>query len=147
MVRPKTVQRTSYKVETKEKEVAIQFYETEEVRTKVKVPRKVAEYQPYHVKVLVPRTVQMPTTLSYVDPYAVPISQGRNSWMPVIDEIVTRGLGVPVEGSSSSPSSAPQQSVKKIETSDPKKIEPEAVTPPAPELDLSPSNKNDAPKA
>ncbi len=156
MVRPKTVQNTSYKVETKEKEVTVQFYETEEVRTKVRVPRKVAEYQPYHVKVLVPRTVQMPTTLSYVDPYAVPISQGRNSWMPIIGEVVTRGpgvpvAGVPVEGASTSASSAPQQSVKKIETLDPKKdpknSEAESVTPPAPELDLSPSDGKDSPKA
>jgi hypothetical protein len=152
MVRPKTVQRTSYKVETKEKDVEVQFYETEAVTTKVKVPRKVAEYQPYHVKVMVPRTVQMPVTLSYVDPYAVPISQGRNSWMPVIGDVVTYGAGVPVTGSNSPANSAPQQTVKKIETSGPKAsetpaTEPESVTAPAPELDLSPSNKNEAPKA
>ena len=146
MVRPKTVQRTSYKVETKEKDVTIQFYETEEVKTTVRVPRRVAEYQPYQIKVLVPRTVQMPTTLNYVDPYAVPLSQGRNSWMPVIGEIVTRGPAVPVESSSSS--SAPQQAVKKFEISDPKKTtEPEAVTPPAAELDLSPSDGKDPSKA
>lgn len=149
MVRPKTVQRTSYKVEIVEKEVPVQFYETEEVKTKVKVPRKVAEYQPYTVKVLIPRTVQMPTTLSYVDPYAIPLSQGRSAWMPIIggETVISRGPGVPVEGSSSGASSAPQQTLKKVETSDPKKNQPEAVAPPAAEMDLSPSDGKEPPKA
>ena len=156
MVRPKTVQRTSYKLETVEKEVPVQFYETEEVKTKVRVRRDVPEYEPYTVRRLVPRTVQSPVTLSYVDPYAVPLSQGRTSWMPIIgsERVLSVGPGVPVQGSSASPSSsAPQQSVKKFEAvekpaagADADK-EPESVAPPAAEIELSPSDGNDAPKA
>jgi len=103
----------------------------------------------------------MPTTLSYVDPYAVPLSQGRSSWMPIIgsETVISLGAGVPVPSSSSSSSStAPQQSVKKFEaterpaersadkpTTDSK--EPEAVDPPAAVIELSPSDGKDAPEA
>ncbi len=143
MVVPETVQRTTYKLETKEKEVTVQFYETEEVRTKVRVARKIPEYQEYEVKVLVPRTVQLPTALNYVDPYGIRIGEARSNWMPIISgEIVT-----PVVGSSSSPNSVPEQIFKKIEASDPKKkSEPESVKPPSPELELKTSGE-EAPKA
>jgi len=159
MVRPKTVQRTSYKLETVEREVPVQFYETEAVKTKVRVPRQVAEYEPYTVRRLVPRTVQMPTTLSYVDPYAVPLSQGRSSWMPIIgsETVISLGAGVPVPSSSSS-IPAPQQSVKKFEATErpaersaekptTEGKEPESVEPPAAEIELSPSDGKDSPKA
>ena len=143
-------------METVEKEVPVQFYETEEVKTKVRVQRQVAEYEPYTVRRLIPRTVQMPVTLSYVDPYAVPLSQGRNSWMPIIgsERVLSVGPGVPVQGSTTSPSTgsssstAPQQSLKKFEAKETdQKKEPESVDPPAAEIELSPSDGNDAPKA
>lgn len=115
MVRPKTVKRTSYKLETRERVVPIRYYETEAVRTKVKVPRRIAVREPYTITRMVPRTVQSPVTLSYYDPYAVPLSQGRSSWKPII--------GTPTEtilyGESRPAGSEPQQSLKKVDLGDP----------------------------
>jgi hypothetical protein len=137
MVRPKTVQRTSYKLETVEQEIPVQYYETEAVKTKVQVPRRVAEYEPYTVKRLVPRTVQVPQTLSYYDPYAVPLSRGTTSWMPSTSEtVISRGEGVPVNGDSS----APQQGVKKVEMLEIPKSEPT-------EPDATKPENTDAPKS
>jgi hypothetical protein len=85
MVRPKTIERTSYKLETIEEEVPVQFYETEAVKTTVRVPRLVPVYEPYTVRRLVPRVVQSPVVLSYNDPYSVPLSMGRSAWMPATD--------------------------------------------------------------
>ncbi len=156
MVRPKTVQRTSYKLETVEQDVPVQYYETEAIKTKVQVPRRVAEYEPYTVRKLVPRTVQMPITLNYYDPYAVPLSQGTRAWMPAVSEtVIARGEGVPATSSNS----AEQQGVKKVEMSEiPKSpTTPEPITTPDAEakdeadskskLDLSPSDGNKAPQA
>jgi hypothetical protein len=88
------------------------------------VPRRVARYEPYTVRRLVPRIVQSPNVLSYSDPYSVPLSLGRNSWMPAVGEAassssesVTYGEARPADASSSG--SEPQQGVKKVETIDP----------------------------
>ncbi len=110
MVRPKTVQRTSYKLETVEQEVPVQYFETQEVKTKVRVPRQVAEYEPYTVRRLVPRTVQVPITLNYYDPYAVSISRGNSAWMPAIGEtVISRGEGVPVDKGSAETKADPSK--------------------------------------
>ncbi|MEM8734085.1 MAG: hypothetical protein AAGG44_07680 [Planctomycetota bacterium] len=100
MVRPKTVTRTSYKLETVEKEVPVQYYETESVTTTVKVPRRVPRYEEYQVTRLVPRTVSSPVVLNYYDPYATPISQGYSTWLssssvPASSESVQYGTAKP----------------------------------------------------
>jgi hypothetical protein len=82
MVRPKTVQRTSYKIETRERDVPVQFYETEAIKSTVRVARRVPRYEEYEVLKLVPRVVQSPMVLSYVDPYSVPLSMGVSPWLP-----------------------------------------------------------------
>jgi hypothetical protein len=124
MIRPKTVQRTSYKLETVTQEVPVQYYETEAITTTVKVPRRVARYEPYTVRRLVPRVVQSPVIHTYTDPYAVPLSLGQSSWMPVIgstssapangtsSEKVTYGDSRPAEASASDNSG---QRLQKIE--------------------------------
>jgi hypothetical protein len=119
MVRPKTVQRTSYKLETLEREVPVQYYETEAISTTVKVPRRVATYEPYTVRKLVPRTVESPVILSYNDPYSVPLSMGQTSWMPVIE-------------SSSSSTDCPPASTESVIYGAPREVGPadEADTPP-----------------
>ncbi len=80
MVRPKTIKRTTYKLETREREVPVQYYETQSVTTTVRVARRV--WEPYVVERLVPRTVQTPVVLSYYDPYSVPTSRGERPWVP-----------------------------------------------------------------
>lgn len=129
MVRPKTVQRTSYKLETVERDVQVQFYETEAVVTTVKVPRQVARYEPYTVRRLVPRVVQSPVVLSYSDPYSVPLSLGHSAWMPAVPTVggttyngieqVTYGEGRPVDDATAAPdasNSVERRGVQKIET-------------------------------
>lgn len=171
MVRPKTVERTSYKVETVERDVEVRYYETEEVVNVVKVPRRVARYEPYIVRKTVPRVVNSPVVLSYQDPYAIPMAMGQTSWMPAVSdstlstspsrssEKVTYGEGRPVD-ESISPSDDPadvapslddssSQRLKKVETVDPEQdAESEPGDAPSAEsaneggLDLTPSNKD-----
>lgn len=105
MVRPKTVRRTSYKLETVEKEVPVQFYETESVSTTVKVARKVPRYETYTVRRLVPRTVQSPVVLSYYDAYSGALAQSSSGWLPSSSSIVS---SAPVTGS---PTPAPTEEV------------------------------------
>jgi hypothetical protein len=141
MVRPKTVTRTSYKLETVEKEVPVQFYETESVTTTVRVPRRVPRYETYTVRKLVPRTVQSPVVLSFYDPYSMPLSQGYSNWSsstptvaPASSESVTYGQAKPVvddpeeetnaeaEGDSTN-GDLPSQRLRKVETVDPAEID------------------------
>ncbi len=146
MVRPKTVQRTSYKLETVEQEVPVQYFETQEVKTKVRVPRQVAEYEPYTVRRLVPRTVQVPITLNYYDPYAVSISRGNTSWMPAIGEtVISRGEGVPVDKGTPETKTEPQPGVKGMKVEKPAVEEVEA--PKAESMELKSSAGDKAPEA
>ena len=96
MVRPKTITRNSYKLETETREVPIEYYETEEVRTMVKVPRRVARFEPYTVEKLVPRTVHSPVVLSYYDPYSDALQYQSSFVTPATSETVTYGAGKPV---------------------------------------------------
>ncbi len=93
MTRPKTVERTSYKLETIREQVPVTYYETEPIKTNVRVARKVPTYEQYTVTVMKPHVVQSPVTLSYVDPYSSSIASS-NSWMP--SERVTYGPPRPV---------------------------------------------------
>jgi YTV len=140
MVRPKTVQKTSYKLETAEKEVTVQYFETQEVKTKVKVPRQIAEYEPYTVRRLVPRTVQIPLSLNYYDPYSVSIGQGTSAWMPNGETVISRGEGVPVN---KSPAAEDQPGVKSRSVEKPEVEE----IPKGGELDLKSSAGDKAPEA
>lgn len=133
MVRPKTVERTSYKLETVEKEVPVQFYETESVVTKVKVPRRVARYEPYTVRKLVPRTVHSPVVQTYYDAYSQPISMGYSGWLPGTitssapssSEKVTYGAAKPAVEEEDDPSSdeLPSRRLRKIENVEPTEAE------------------------
>ncbi|MFK7734439.1 MAG: hypothetical protein AB8B50_00325 [Pirellulaceae bacterium] len=139
MVRPKTVTRTSYKLETVEKEVPIQFYETESVTTTVRVPRRVPRYEAYTVRKLVPRTVQSPVVLSFYDPYSMPLSQGYSNWStttptvaPAASESVTYGQAKPVvespepdaeEENESASGELPSQRLRKVETVEPAEVD------------------------
>ena len=101
MVRPKTVTRTSYKMETVEKPVEVTYYEEEKVTSVVKVPRRVARYEPYTVEKVVARKVYTPVTLSYYDAYSTPLSQGISNWalqsaLPGTSSNVTYGSAKPV---------------------------------------------------
>ncbi len=157
MVRPKTVQRTSYKLETITEEVPVQYYETEAVTTTVKVPRRVARYEPYTVRRMVPRVVQSPVIHTYSDPYALPLSLGQSSWMPVIgsttvapasgtsSEKVTYGEAR--EADSPSTESSGGQRLRKIEMEEiPPAKGPMDEEPATERLDLTPS-ASDAPQA
>ncbi|MFN3192877.1 MAG: hypothetical protein ACE361_20375 [Aureliella sp.] len=153
MVRPKTVTRTSYKLETVEKEVPVQYYETESVTTTVKVPRRVPRYEEYQVTKLVPRTVSSPVVLNYYDPYATPISQGYSNWLssssvPAASETTRYGMAKPVieepesnsgdpEEEGSTEGELPSQRLRKVETVDPE------VDDQSGELELSSSEGND----
>lgn len=141
MVRPKIVTRTSYKLETVEKEVPIQFYETQSVTTTVRVPRRVPRYEAYTVRKLVPRTVQSPVVLSFYDPYSMPLSQGYSTISsstptvaPAVSESVTYGQAKPVvedpevEGDSEAESDSasgelPSQRLRKVETVEPAEVD------------------------
>lgn len=137
MVRPKTVQNTSYKTENVVQEYQVPYYEMEEVRTRVRVPRQVTVYKPETVRRLVPRTVYSPIALNYFDPYSSAIVQGFSSWAPVISSPATvPAAPAASSGTTTSPSDAtnsssaspqsPQQSVKKVEVGElPKKTEAE----------------------
>lgn len=123
MVRPKTVTRTSYKLETVEREVPVQYYETESVTTTVKVERLVPTYEPYTVRRLVPRTVQSPVVLSYFDAYAAPSSRGQSNWIPSTSDVapaaseeITYGAARPAYDEDGDSGELPEQQLKKIET-------------------------------
>jgi hypothetical protein len=147
MSRPKTIEKTSYKLETVEREVPVHYYETQAVVTTVKVPRRVPRYEAYTVRRMVPRTVQSPVVLSYSDPYSVPLSMGRTSWMPVIgtptaSEVIRYGEPKEVSGASDSPRTSLKvetvdPSVEELppqaETSEGLQLTPSAPAPPAPE--------------
>lgn len=149
MVRPKTVQRTSYKLETIEREVPVHYYETQEVKRKIKVPRQVAEYEPYTVRRMVPRTIQVPSALSYYDPYSGALS--RSSLMPQVTEsVISYGEGVPVKPAESTPAESkeaePKAGIKSMKIEAPETggapsdaSETEELSAPAAELDLTPS--------
>lgn len=150
MVRPKTVTRTSYKLETIKEVVPVQYYDTEEVRTMVKVPRQVPVRQEYQVTVMVPRTVSSPVRLSYMDPYAVPLSAGHSSWMP------STGSTVVEYGPPRLADELPKQSVKRMDISDPDAEDASEATPeppaevedPSPSgLLLEPATGDDSPRA
>ncbi len=160
MVRPKTVQRTSYKLETTTQEFPVQYYETEAVTTTVKVPRQVARFEPYTVRRMVPRVVQSPVIQTYYDPYAVPLSLGQSSWMPVTgssvitpasgtsSEKVTFGEPRPATGTESSGTeSSGGQRVQKIELEEIPPAKTPIDEPPKEKLELEPSSSpSDAPQ-
>ncbi|MEZ6136825.1 MAG: hypothetical protein R3C53_18165 [Pirellulaceae bacterium] len=151
MVRPKTIERTSYKLETVEQEVPVQYYETQAVTTKVRVKRQVPRYEAYEVRRLVPRTVQSPVILSYSDPYSVPLSLGHSSWMPAISSPSTASetirYGEPREAGADT-SGTPRSSLK-VEMVEPQVEDlPEgAEADDEKGLELTPSANDDGPKA
>jgi YTV len=153
MVRPKTIQRTSYKLETQERDVTVHFSETQEVKRKVKVPRQVAEYEPYQVRRMVPRTVQVPNTLSYYDPYSGALSRSTAGWLPSAgDTVISYGAARPVmpdvskeadSKGAESKDAEPKAGIKSMKVEGPNS---EEVEPPAAELDLSTSAGDKASK-
>jgi hypothetical protein len=113
MVRPKTIERTSFRTETVERPVTVRYFENEAFQVKVSRPRRVLRYEPYEVRVRTPRTVQSPVVLSYSDPYSAasswsaPPSSSAVSSEPTVRESVTYGAAKPVveiESGEASPS-------------------------------------------
>ncbi len=112
IVQPKTVTRTTYKQETVEQEVQVGYWEMEEVRTPVRVPRTVIDYEPVEVRRMVPKTVYSPVTLNYYDPYSTAISQGYSSFLPILPAPTV--TTAPATGSAS-PSDQANRTVQRVE--------------------------------
>jgi hypothetical protein len=144
MVRPKTVERTSYKLETVETPVTVKYYENEAFKVKVTTPRRVQRQVPYEVKVRTPRVVHSPVVLSYSDPYSAtslwssPVVSSSVESVPAASEKVTYGASKPVTEQppassvlESSPSDNSPRSSQKPEVVEPPQAEEVQATAPA----------------
>ncbi len=82
-VRPVTVQRESYKLETVTEDVPVRTYTTERIVQKVKEPVRVATRVPVTETRMFPKVVTSRIPLTYYDPYASSIVDSYSSWKPL----------------------------------------------------------------